>query len=111
VDRGEVDRTVDREKHSAAIRLPQPSVLYVRLDHERTRLLGIWSSGLWIIVPGGGDADAATVNRAFRDAERIIGNAATEAVLVQRCRIQTEEVLRSFLRALGWSIEIGWRPR
>jgi hypothetical protein len=100
---------VDREKHRAVIHLPQPSVQYVRLDHERTRLLGVWSSGLWIIVPGGGDADAVTVNRAFRDAERIVGNTANDPTLVRRCCIQTEDVLRSFLLALGWSIEIRWR--
>jgi hypothetical protein len=100
---------VDRENRRAVLHLPQPAVQYVRLDHERTRLLGVWSSGLWIIVPGGSDADAVTVNRAYRDAERIVGRTANDAALVQRCRVQTEEVLRSFLRALGWSIELRWR--
>jgi hypothetical protein len=100
---------VYHEKHSAVIRLPQPSVQYVRLDHERTRLLGMWSSGLWIIVPGSGDADAVTVNRAFREAERIVGDTANDPELVRRCRVQTVGVLRSFLLALGWSIEIRWR--
>ena len=100
---------VDREKHTAAILLPQPCVQYVRLDHKQTRLLGIWSSGLWLIVPGGGDADAVTVNNGYREAERLVGNTASDGALVQRCRVQTEDVLRSFLRALGWSLDVRWR--
>ena len=81
--------------------MPQPRIQTVRLDHERTKLLGVGSSGLWIIVPGGSEADTAAVNRAYRDAEHFVAG-------VRRCRMQTEEVLSAFLRALGWTVEIGW---
>lgn len=47
---------VDPRQRTAVLILPQPKVLSVMLDHERTRLLGVWPSGLWTIVPGGREA-------------------------------------------------------
>jgi hypothetical protein len=99
---------VDRDNRRAVLHLPQPTVQSVRLDHERTKLLGVWESGLWTIVPGGEDADVAAVNRAMRDAQRIVAAAGQDLELIQRCQQQTEEVLRAFLKALGWEIEVGW---
>ena len=61
-----------------------------------------------MIVPGGGDADAGAVDRGYREAERLVGEVAHDPALVQRCRAQTEEVLRSFLGALGWTVEVKW---
>ena len=58
---------VDREKRSAVLHLPQPVVQSATLDQDRTKLVGIWEQGLWAITPGGGDANAAVVNRAMRE--------------------------------------------
>ncbi len=61
--------SLDREGRSAVLLLPQPQVQFARLDHERTKLVGIWPGGLWTIVPGGRDADAAAVNAGYREAQ------------------------------------------
>ena len=43
---------LDAEARSAVLMLPQPRVQFARLDHERTKLVGVWSGGLWTFVPG-----------------------------------------------------------
>ncbi len=48
----------------------EPQVQFARLDHERTKLVGVWAGGLWMVVPGGRDADAAAVNAGYREAQR-----------------------------------------
>ena len=54
----------DDLRHTAVLCLPAPRILSARLDHERTRIFGISTRGLWLIVPSGSDADAVVINRA-----------------------------------------------
>jgi hypothetical protein len=100
---------VDRDARRAVLRLPQPRLQSVRLDHERTKLLGVWETGLWTIVPGGGDADTTAINRALRDAQRIVATEGKDPQLVHQCRVRTENVLREFLKALGWGVQFQWK--
>jgi hypothetical protein len=99
---------VDQQARTAVLTLPPPRVQYVRLDHERTRLLGVWSSGLWTITPGGGDADVAALNAAYRDAQRLVAAAAGEQDVLGRAKRQAEQVLGTFFTALGWTVEVRW---
>ena len=99
---------VDPQARTAVLVLPPPRVQSVRLDHERTRLLGVWSSGLWAITPGGGDADVATLNAAYRDAQRHVAAAAGDPDGLGRARRQAEQVLAAFAAALGWAVEVRW---
>lgn len=100
--------SVDRERRSAVLRLPQPRVQFARLDHERTRLVGVWHGGLWALAPGGREASAVAVNNAFRDAQRAVAHAAIDPALAVRARRQAEVVLRAFAAALGWEAQIRW---
>ena len=99
----------DERAHIALLLLPQPQVQTVRLDHERTKLIGLWPSGLWTIVPGGEDANTAALNFAYRDAQRAIEATARDPQLAGRARIQTEAVLSAFVAAIGWKLQIRWR--
>ena len=67
------------QRKTAVLLLPQPQVQSVRLDHERTKLIGLWPSGLWTIVPDEQEADAAVVNAAYEQAERTVAEAAKES--------------------------------
>src|SRR5947209_13443372 len=61
VIRGEVDigvdlskaqfESVDESAHSVTLLLPQPSVHSAHLDQQRTKLIGVWPTGLWSVVP------------------------------------------------------------
>ena len=102
------DRVSARTLATKSLLLPQPKLQSVSLDHEHTKLIGVWPSGLWTIVPGGEDADTVAVNLAYRDAERAVRAAAGDPQLIDQARRQAESVLRAFLAALGWEAEIRW---
>jgi hypothetical protein len=100
--------SVDSVARTAMLKLPQPAVQLARLDHQRTKLIGVWPSGLWVIVPGGQEADVTTINRAYREAEEAVSGAAADPIMIGRSRRQAEQVLRVFFETLGWSVEIRW---
>jgi hypothetical protein len=102
---------VNQEARTAVLTLPPPRVQSVRLDHERTRLIGVWPSGLWAIAPGGGDADVAALNAAYRDAQRFVAAAAGDQDVLGRAKRQAERVLGTFFAALGWTVEVRWDDR
>lgn len=102
---------VDEQAHTAVLVLPQPKVQSTRLDQERTKLVGVWPSGLWTIVPGGEDADTTAVNLAYRDAQRAVTAAALAPQVLARSRQQAESVLRTFLSAVGWEVQVRWEER
>src|SRR5947209_7013715 len=97
--------SIDQDARTATLVLPEPAVQSARLDQQRTKLIGAWPTGLWVIVPGGQEADVVTVNRAYRDAERSVSEAANDALLIERSRMQAEQVLRAFFEALGWTVK------
>ncbi len=86
--------SVDPQERSAVLMLPQPQVHFARLDHERTKLVGIWAGGLWTVVPGGRDADAG-----YREAQRAVAAAADDSELAGRARRQAQVVLQAFFGA------------
>ena len=100
--------SLDHHARTAKLVLPHPRLQSAALDHERTRLVGVFAAGLWKMTPGGGDADAAAVNCAYRDAQRALGLAAADPTLIDRTRTLTENVLKAFLQSLGWSLTIAW---
>ena len=100
---------VDSEHKRAVVTLPKPTVQFVRLDQEKTRLLGVYNSGLWAITPGGGNTETATINACYRDAQRTVAQVANDPALIARTRRQAELVLKSFVAATGWELSIVWQ--
>lgn len=101
--------SVDGDRKRAVVALPKPSVQVVRLDQEKTRLLGVYNSGLWAITPGGGNTETAIINAAYRDAQRAVAQVAVDPALIARTRQQAELVLKSFVAATGWELSIVWQ--
>ena len=99
---------VQSARQRAVLVLPAPQVQSIGLDHEHTRLIGVWPEGLWQLAPGGRDADTAAVNLAYRQAQRALGDVANDPALLQRARQQAEQVLQAFFQALGWEVRIRW---
>jgi hypothetical protein len=46
-------------------------VLAVNLDQNRTKVIGLNSTGLWMIVPGGSSANVAAANLSFKEADAL----------------------------------------
>jgi hypothetical protein len=100
--------SVDRKRCTAVIVLPQPQVTSPRVDHERTWLFAVTQTGLWPMTPGGDQASAALLNRAYRDAQRFVVESSEASGLHARARQQAEQVLVAFYRATGWQITVRW---
>jgi Protein of unknown function (DUF4230) len=100
--------SVDTIKRRAVLRLPRPQVQSVSLDLRRTKLVGFWSFGLWTAVPGGEEADTATVNQAYAEAQARVAQAAQDERILDRARRQAEAVLEKFFASIGWRLEIRW---
>ncbi len=65
------------------------------------------SRGLWLITPGN-DADAVVINRAYADAERMVSDAAENPAWIEQARVDVEQRLKTFVRALGWNVAVQW---
>lgn len=98
---------IDRATMSAILRLRRPAPDRPRVDHERTRIVGIERSGLWGWVPGSAGEKTLT-DHALREAQRRLLIAADDPKLVKQACEQTETVVRDFFGALGWSVRVQW---
>jgi hypothetical protein len=98
---------VDRLNRTATLVLAAPAVASPRVDHARTRVFAISTSGLWQAVPTD-EGRAAVVTRALADAQAIVAAAAVDPAVTARSRAQAEAVLRACFDAAGWAVEIRW---
>ena len=99
---------VDPAAHRAVLVLPQPRVTSPRLDQNRTRMFAITENGLWLISPDDGKTTTIVINRAYRDGQNLIADAAGDPHLVAGSKAQAELVLATFFRAIGWEITVRW---
>jgi len=100
---------VNEMNRRAILILPQPRVQFVKLDHGRTKLIGLGTDGLWLIVPGGNDADAAIYDLAYRRGEAIVSAAAADPELARQAREQAERIIACTFEPIFWKIEVLWR--
>jgi len=100
--------SVDERGRTAIILLALPSVTAVNLDQNRTKVIGLNSTGLWMIVPGGSSANVAAVNLSFKEADRVVREAANDPALIRQAQRQAEMIIHSFAVPLDCSIEIRW---
>lgn len=100
--------SVSEVRRTAVLVLPQPKVSSPRLDHARTRLFAVYDHGLWQIVPGDA-AQTAVLNKAYREAQDVVGRAGQDGELVQRAKGQAERVLTTFFDAMGWRVQVRWQ--
>jgi hypothetical protein len=100
--------SINHENRTAVLVLPTPRIQSVRLDHARTRIVGIWPTGLWTIVPGSGSIDGIAVDRAFTQAEQVVAAAGDDPVLIRRAKLESECLLPAIFRSMGWRVVIRW---
>jgi Protein of unknown function (DUF4230) len=100
--------SVNQNNRTAVLLLPAPRMQFVTLDQEKTKVVALCESGLWIIVPAEGEACAAAANLAYRQAQRIVAQAARDQGLDQRSRLQAISVLTAFFVAMEWTVQVRW---
>ena len=98
---------VDEAGKSVVLVIPKPTAQRPRVDHEKTRVLEIRRTGMWRVLGGGAGEDVLT-ERAFADAQRVLGAAANDPKLIAQACGRTERVMRGFFEALGWTVRVQW---
>jgi hypothetical protein len=101
-------QSINPKQRIAVLLLPQPRTEMVKLDHQKTKLIGLNTSGLWMIVPGGDDADAVISDLAYQRGEELVASAAAHPELAEQARNQAERVISSFFEAISWKMKVRW---
>lgn len=99
---------IDADHRTAVLTLPEPVPQRPRLDHEHTRVLEIDRSGLWRWV-GEEAGESTLVNRAMKDAQRVLQAAADRQDLRKQACEQAQRVICSFFGATGWQVNVEWK--
>ncbi len=100
--------TVNHEYRTAVLALPRPRITSPRLDHERTIVFAIQTSGMWRMLPT--DARRAElVSRAMEVAQQAMASAADSNELIERARSSAERLLKGYVdETLHWDLSIRW---
>lgn len=98
---------VDDVQHTATVVLPRPMPMRPRIDHDRTRVVGIQRGGLWQFLLGQAGESELT-NRALAAAQNALIEAANDPKITQKACGHTEQVIHQFFAALGWDVSVQW---
>jgi hypothetical protein len=98
---------VDPQARTAKIRLPSPTVLSARVDHERT---AFWDTkqGLWNRMNPWGKSVQDVHTHAMRAAQRLVEHAVDSPENLQQARVAAAAVITRLYGELGWSVTIEW---
>ena len=99
----------DEKARTAVVVLPQPAVLSVRVNHEKTQRWDIKSRS-WVPLAGAilGDRQALE-KQAMLEAQRLVERAAGTDENKAAARQGVEGMLTEFYRAVGWHISVQWK--
>jgi hypothetical protein len=99
----------DERTRTAVIRLPSPSVLSARVDHEASREWDIRSRS-WIPLAGSVLGDRrAMEQQAMRQAQRLVERAAGSEENLAAARRGVAGMLAAFYQAVGWTVTVRWK--
>jgi hypothetical protein len=97
---------IDSSNRTATLLLPEPTLRRPRLDHEKTRIVAVWQTGLWRWVPGQGEVNREIINQALQRAQHSLERPLTTELKSRSCRHATA-VVDGFLNLLGWHLNEG----
>jgi len=89
---------------TARVRLPLPSVLAARVDHEKTQT---WSVEKTSWVPFTGNPDGLR-DEAMRQAQKLVEFAARSDENLEHARNCAESVIRDVYRMVDWQVTVEW---
>ena len=88
------------------VRLPQPTVIQPRVDHEKTRTYDIEKKTWWNPFV---DGQEQFTDQAMRKAQSVVYNTSTGQDVMDQARAQTELMLTNMYRWVGWDVDIVWQ--
>ncbi|HEY3593066.1 MAG TPA: DUF4230 domain-containing protein [Polyangiaceae bacterium] len=101
---GDDDFSVDAQTGAARLTLPEPEILSVRLDEEHTY---VYRRSVGMLAHRNEQLEVT----ARREAVRMIGDAARDAMVMDKARTQAEREVRGLLQRFGVTrVNVGWHP-
>jgi hypothetical protein len=100
--------SIDPVARRVTLQLPRPTGLTAALDHDRTHLVSLQPSGLWILIPDSGGAAAQLTERCYRRGAEVVARVTDNPSLIERAQTQAELQLKKYVTAMGWTVELVW---
>ena len=99
---------IDESSKQATIALPDPKVLWARLDSQQSKVERLSRYGLWFMVLG--DAgESELVELAWKEAETSFAKLGASESLITQARQQAEKVITQLFAKSGWSVKVIWQ--
>lgn len=95
----------DDARKQATVRLPQPRVIFARVDHEKSKVWEFRTTTWipWHAQPG------RLLEEAMLQAQRMVAQAANSPENIEQARRQAEVIITGFYEhAVGWTVGIAW---
>lgn len=96
----------DDAKQSATIRLPAPSVISARVDHEKTKTYD-FESTTWL--PWRKGDQGALRDNAMLHAQRLVEHSAQQNVGFDYARQTCELLLHNIYQQVSWDVQVEWQ--
>lgn len=97
----------NEEAKTATITLPLPRVVSARVDHERTKSVGI--KGLRFAPLRNTDNRAKIVDDAMQEAQAVIEKAANRPEIIENAKKQAELNIEVLYLKVGWNVTVKWQ--
>ena len=103
LDRAQITEK-NEETRKATIRLPQPTILQPRVDHEHSRVFEIRSL---TFIPWHSDQDRVR-DAVYLQAQRLVSQAAGSRENVDAAKRAAEVIIGAFFEQFGWEVKVSW---
>ena len=99
---------VDREDSArrATLILPSPTVLYSRVDHQRTRT---WEVRRLAWLPWSADQDKLR-DAVMLQAQELVAHVAGSKENIRQAKSNTETTIKTLYNEVGWQVSVQWAP-
>lgn len=91
------------DKREAVLRLPQPHLIAVKVDHERSEEMSMKS----LTYVGFSDPKLLR-DDVWKHADRKLQRLGMEPGYVERAKVQAERVLQNLFNGIGWKVRFEW---
>jgi hypothetical protein len=99
---------LDLVRRTGQLHLPTPRLESSGLDQDKTKVVALFQTGLWMFAPGQGEADAVATNSALWQIQQVLLAAGQDPDGIRLARQQAERVLIAFFSEMNWKISVQW---
>jgi hypothetical protein len=98
-------QVIDAQNRRAVIYVPEPRVLWARVDHERSMT---WNVERTSWIPWRGDKDRLH-DRAMQHAQKLVEFAASQPERIDQTKRDASVAISDIYRQTGWQVQVRWK--